>query len=625
MNATRRRRGWRPRLEVLEGRLVPANFTVNSTGDTSAGSGTAGDLRFCITQADANPGSTIGFDATVFTTAQTITLNGTALPDLTANTQITGPAAGVTVNAAGKSRVFVIDTSVAVVIANLTITGGSFSGQGGGILSSGVLTLSNCTLTGNSASGNDGSGRGGGIFNGAGALTLTDCVLNGNSSADGGGIANGGGPLTLTNCTLSGNTAFIDGGGLFDTAPATLTGCTFSNNVAVAGGGMDGGPLTLINCTLFGNTAQGNSVQGGGQGGGIRAEGALTLTNCTVSGNSASVGAGGIFGDLTLNNSIVAGNAAPASPELDGTVQAQYSLIQNPAGVSFAANSGHTITGKDPLLSPLGNYGGPTQTMPPMFGSPVIDAGNNALALDANGQPLTTDQRGLPRIVNGTVDMGAVEVQAGTTTPAGLNANQRFVFHLYQDLLGRQPSPAEVNFFGATLDQGFLTREQLATFFLNSFEYHERQVNDLYLRLLGRPADPASLTLGAASLSAGGSLDQLEAGILGSDEYFRLHGGTNAGFLQGLGQDVFGGSIDPADLSLFEAELATGTPRFLVAQQALATPQAAAVEAQRLYQQLLKRSASPAELAYPASLLLGGNDTAVLLGLLLSPEYANRP
>ena len=44
-------------------------------------------------------------------------------------------------------------------------------------------------------------------------------------------------------------------------------------------------------------------------------------------------------------------------------------------------------------------------------GSPAIDAGSNTLAVDANGHPLTSDQRGagFPRVVNGTVDIGAYE------------------------------------------------------------------------------------------------------------------------------------------------------------------------------------------------------------------------
>ena len=65
-----------------------------------------------------------------------------------------------------------------------------------------------------------------------------------------------------------------------------------------------------------------------------------------------------------------------------------------------------------PGLEPLANYGGPTQTFELIRGSPAMDKGSNALAVDpTTGLPLTTDQRGFQRIVNGTVDIGAFEVQ----------------------------------------------------------------------------------------------------------------------------------------------------------------------------------------------------------------------
>ena len=73
------------------------------------------------------------------------------------------------------------------------------------------------------------------------------------------------------------------------------------------------------------------------------------------------------------------------------------------------------------MLAPLGNYGGPTQTMPLLFGSPAIDAGSNDLVPPG----ITTDQRGEHRIFNGKVDIGAYELQvvivpsgATETTPA---------------------------------------------------------------------------------------------------------------------------------------------------------------------------------------------------------------
>ena len=67
----------------------------------------------------------------------------------------------------------------------------------------------------------------------------------------------------------------------------------------------------------------------------------------------------------------------------------------------------------DPLLGPLADNGGPTLTMALLPGSPAIDAGDNTDAPE-------WDQRGpgLPRIVDGTIDIGAFEVQAtGISNP----------------------------------------------------------------------------------------------------------------------------------------------------------------------------------------------------------------
>jgi hypothetical protein len=67
-------------------------------------------------------------------------------------------------------------------------------------------------------------------------------------------------------------------------------------------------------------------------------------------------------------------------------------------------------TNINPMLGPLQNNGGPTQTMALLIGSPAINAGDNTGAPD-------TDQRGFPRIVGGTIDIGAVEDQpAGQAT-----------------------------------------------------------------------------------------------------------------------------------------------------------------------------------------------------------------
>ena len=77
--------------------------------------------------------------------------------------------------------------------------------------------------------------------------------------------------------------------------------------------------------------------------------------------------------------------------------------------------NGNQVGVANPGLGPLAYYGGPTQTIDLLPGSPAIEAGSNALAVDpTTGQPLTTDQRGTGflRIINGTVDIGAYQLQS---------------------------------------------------------------------------------------------------------------------------------------------------------------------------------------------------------------------
>src|SRR5208337_4206696 len=185
------------------------------------------------------------------------------------------------------------------------------------------------------------------------------------------------------------------------------------------------GTTTLTDCTVSGNSA------GDGGGGLICGDGTITLTDSTVSGNYARVIGGGLWSDgtTTLTNTIVAENTATTSgPDALGAFASQgNNLIGKTDGSSGWVSSDLTGTiaqPLNPLLAPLGNYGGPTQTMALLPGSPAINAGDNSL-IPAG---LTTDQRGpgFPRIVVGTVDIGAFESSGFTiavTSGSGQSAN----------------------------------------------------------------------------------------------------------------------------------------------------------------------------------------------------------
>jgi hypothetical protein len=427
---TKPKASFRPRLETLEDRLAPSVFTVNGTGDTGTGIGLNGDLRYCITQANTNAGTnSIRFSPTVFGSPKTITLNS-ALPAVTDNhLTITGPGAKLaTVSGNHKFQVFNI-TAANASLSGLTIANGNIgnNGMGGGILftGAGTLAVSNTVISGNSA-----GHCGGGIYNMlTGTITLTNSTVSHNSAPYCGGIGSVG-KLTLTDCTVSGNSATGSSGGIgtnnsLHLGTLTLTNSIVSGNSAHIGAGIntDGGSVSLTNSTLSGNSAF--------IGGGLNddANAMVSLTNSTLSGNSAGNGVGGgISNDKSsfchLNNTLIARNTGASGPDVFGAVSSGsgFNLIGNGSGmtgISNGVNGNHIGTSTspiNPLLATLGSYGGPTKTLALLPGSPALDAGSNALDGGA-----TTDQRGRPRIVHGTVDIGAFESQGFTVTVSAGN------------------------------------------------------------------------------------------------------------------------------------------------------------------------------------------------------------
>ena len=211
-------------LEGLEDRILlsgsPTIYTVDLTSDTGTSTGTdAGDLLYCITQANANPntaGSEIEFAPTVFSAAtpQTITLSSTLELTETAGPEvIDGPGASI-VTISGNNAVEVFDdpqADVTATLMGLTISGGMTNGTGGGINNDGTLTVTNCTIANNSAA------FGGGIYN-DGILTVTGSTIESNSATEfGGGIDNAdGGTVTLTSTTVAKNSAVDNGGGILN-------------------------------------------------------------------------------------------------------------------------------------------------------------------------------------------------------------------------------------------------------------------------------------------------------------------------------------------------------------------------------------------------------------------------
>jgi hypothetical protein len=311
-------------------------------------------------------------------------------------------------------------------------TGGAF-GQGG--QGSGGGGSAGGGVGGGGGSGIDNGGGGG--FGGGGGLGAG----SGSGGAVGGTVGLGGG--AGAGIHVQGDSGFGGGG-------ATTT-------VGGGGAGMGGaifnmqGTLTILNSTLAADSAVGGGGNlgdpGKGFGGAVfNLSGSFTAVDSTFANDSADFDGSAIYNiaydaavartaQTTLSGTIVAGGggAVPGltndkttyitpSPNL-GTSNvdvSEFDLVQ-----SMHANTGSSpIVGTpltaDPLLGPLQENGGPTETMAPAAGSPAIDAGSAfGEATDQRGDPRPVDFPGIANAAGGDgADIGAFEVQQACATEA---------------------------------------------------------------------------------------------------------------------------------------------------------------------------------------------------------------
>ena len=385
-----------------------------------AGSGSLRD-----TLASANAGDTI--DLSILG-CSVIALSSGALLVPADNILLQGPgAAHLAIDGGGLDRVL-IDPHDALGINGLTIRNGAnrttgFHVAGGGcIAAAGALSLVDSVVTGCLAAGE--GAYGGALY--AYQLSMQGSTVS-DSSAYGvlpgtGTAANGGAGFVyrvdLVDSTISGNSAshypdpprsFYDvGGGLMVVRGGRIDTSTFSGNRS----GERGGAINSLNDLAISNSTLANNLASRGRGGAVymRAPGRLALANVTISGNRAAEG-GGVHLNVAgaqIDSSIIAGNHADAVSGTDALSATTTTLVDGShnligAGRGSVAVPADSLSG-DPQLGPLGDNGGPTLTMAPWLGSPVIDAGSNPLAA-------TFDQRGPghPRLKGAAPDIGAVE------------------------------------------------------------------------------------------------------------------------------------------------------------------------------------------------------------------------
>lgn len=287
----------------------------------------------------------------------------------------------ITIRGAGARRSIVDANAMDRVFSNwhlnvatftdLTIRGGRTDGtaSGGGIWNMGYVVLERVHVLDNQGA------YGGGIFNIPRThMVLRDSLVSGNRSGEGGGIRVDSG-AEIINSTISGNSLF------------EVDQVRRPNEFSGYGGGVDhrgGADLNIVNSTITGNRA----LKGGG---GLN----TSFAYAPVEGEPER-------GRVRLLNTVIAGNSSVAgTQDCRRAAMVLESVGHVLDGDGSCATTGRTdLPRRKPLLGPLRNNGGPTDSHLPLPGSPLLDAAG------AQGCP-TTDQRGVRR--QGRCDIGAVE------------------------------------------------------------------------------------------------------------------------------------------------------------------------------------------------------------------------
>ena len=302
------------------------------------------------------------------------------------------------------------------IVRNCTITGAASVEAGGGIYAAKGLILKSSVIKNNSINNSYKAGAGAGVFVehylAASYSTISGNTLQGNYGSGSSAVAGGSGlhleyvnqPSAIDHCTISGNSG--------------TTGAVYIFNP-------ENGNIALTDSTISGNSTSSESFSAVESRSSEFYLGVIGIYNSTIAFNTGKgsyrVGpfktyydyATAVVGNTVILSSIVSNNVAyisdPLSPrikasDIAGTIVGFNNIIQ--AATSYTTLPADTI-GADPLLLPLANNGGPTQTHAFRDGSPAFGNGSNPSGF-------ANDQRGsgYARTINGATDIGAFQQQA---------------------------------------------------------------------------------------------------------------------------------------------------------------------------------------------------------------------
>ncbi|HJT34036.1 MAG TPA: MBG domain-containing protein, partial [Pirellulales bacterium] len=312
----------------------------------------------------------------------------------------------------------------------------------------------------------------------------------------------------------------------------------------------------------------------------------------------------------TLSGAGLAANGFELSPLVNIPVATFVSSSASEPGSAFTA----TIHWGDGASSPgtVSPFGGPFT----VTGSHTYsDEGSFAVTIDVADSAASTT----------IVAIAAIQEELLREGTPG-SADQRYISEIYRDVLGRQAEPQGRDFWVSHLERGDsrakVVQDILAAM---SEEYHLELINADFNRYLQRAPDPAAMQYFTGLLDSGGDAGRLDAILVSSPEYFRLHGGTLDGFADALFRDALNRPVDPAALSAMNSRAAQGATRAQMADVVFSSEEYRRDLVGAWYQRYLDRTADAAGLAtYTAQLDAGAPAEHVIAALLSAGEFVGK-
>ncbi len=208
--------------------------------------------------------------------------------------------------------------------------------------------------------------------------------------------------------------------------------------------------------------------------------------------------------------------------------------------------------------------------------------------------------------------------------PTASDSYDRWVQAVFNDLLGRRPSPTELASFAGQLAGG-IERSGVALEIESTPEYRARLITADFKRYLGRAPSATELTsdlsLFDPGLSQLRSDELLQTQILASNEYLVRAGANQVGFVDDAFCDLLGRSPTSGDLAALGPVLG-GPSRAGLPATLLATTEYREVLARGWYPRFLRRTATSSDLSSTAALLASGaTDEIAIAALVGSNEY----